>query len=75
LYQSGAATNGIDFKDFDAKLTKDKGWNYLWDEKHKLLNWYNQKEQLFATGDDLKSVEVKTKYAIKKKLGGIMFGN
>ena len=37
LYQSGAATNGIDFKDFDTKLTKDKGWNYFWDKKHKLL--------------------------------------
>ena len=33
LYQSGVATNGIDFKDFDTKLTKDKGWNYFWDEK------------------------------------------
>lgn len=42
-------------------------------KKHKLLNWYNEKEQLFATGDDLKSVGVKTRYAIKKKLGGIMF--
>ena len=73
MYQSGAATNGIDFKDFDTKLTKDKGWNYFWDEKAQAPYWYNEKEQLFATGDDLKSVGVKTRYAIKKKLGGIMF--
>lgn len=73
LYQSGAATNGIDFKDFDTKLTKDKGWNYFWDEKVQAPYWYNEKERLFATGDDLKSVGVKTRYAIKKKLGGIMF--
>ncbi len=73
LYQSGIATNGINFKDFDTKLTKNKGWNYFWDEKAQAPYWYNEKEQLFATGDDLKSVGVKTSYAIKKKLGGIMF--
>jgi chitinase len=35
--------------------------------------WYNEKEKLFATGDDITSVKAKTTYAIKKKLGGIMF--
>ncbi|MNL63643.1 Chitinase B precursor [compost metagenome] len=35
--------------------------------------WYNEKEKLFATGDDITSVKAKTAYAIKNKLGGIMF--
>jgi chitinase len=28
---------------------------------------------MFATGDDIASVKAKTSYAIKNKLGGIMF--
>ena len=73
LYQSGEATNGIDFKDFESKLTMHKGWNYFWDDKVQAPYWYNEKEKLFATGDDVKSVGLKTQYVIKKKLGGIMF--
>jgi chitinase len=73
LYQSGVATNGIDFKDFEATFRKEKGWNYFWDEKAKAPYWYNEKEKLFATGDDIVSVQEKTKYVIKNKLGGIMF--
>nr|WP_315157561.1 glycoside hydrolase family 18 protein [uncultured Flavobacterium sp.] len=73
LYQSGVATSGINFKDFETAFTKEKGWSYHWDDKAKAPYWYNEKEKLFATGDDIVSVKEKTKYAIKKKLGGIMF--
>lgn len=73
LYQSGVATNGIDFKDFETAFTKEKGWAYFWDDKAKAPYWYNEKEKLFATGDDIASVKEKTNYAVKKKLGGIMF--
>jgi chitinase len=73
LYQSGIATSGVDFKDFETTFTKDKGWAYFWDKKAKAPYWYNEKEKLFATGDDIASVKEKTNYAIKKKLGGIMF--
>ena len=54
-------------------ITKDKGWSYYWDDKAKAGHWYNENEKLFATGDDLNSIAEKTNYAIKKKLGGIMF--
>ncbi|WP_348822222.1 glycoside hydrolase family 18 protein [Flavobacterium aestuarii] len=73
LYQSGVATNSVDFKDFETSFTKENGWNYYWDDKAKAPYWYNEKEKLFATGDDISSVKEKTEYAIKKKLGGIMF--
>ncbi|PKB18935.1 glycoside hydrolase family 18 protein [Flavobacterium sp. 5] len=73
LYQSGVATNGIDFKDYETTFVKEKGWSYYWDEKAKAPYWYNEKEKLFATGDDIASVKEKTNYLIKKKLGGIMF--
>ncbi|WP_281635263.1 glycoside hydrolase family 18 protein [Flavobacterium marginilacus] len=73
LYQSGIASNGINFKDYETTFTKEKGWNYFWDEKAKAPYWYNEKEKLFATGDDIASVKEKTNYVIEKKLGGIMF--
>jgi len=73
LYQSGEATNGVNFKEYNTKFTTANGWKYFWDIKAKAPYWYNEKEKLFATGDDISSVKVKTAYAIKKKLGGIMF--
>jgi len=73
LYQSGVHTAGPAFKDYETTFTKENGWNYYWDEKAKDSYWYNEKEKAFATGDDIASVKEKTNYAIKKKLGGIMF--
>ena len=34
---------------------------------------YNPGKKLFVTFDDKRSVELKTRYVIDKKLGGIMF--
>lgn len=73
LYQSGEATSGVNFAAYATAFTKEKGWSYFWDDKAKASYWYNEKEKLFATGDDITSVKEKTNYAIKKKLAGIMF--
>lgn len=73
LYQAGVATNGVNFKEFITSFTKANGWNYFWDKNAMAPFWYNEKEKLFATGDDIASVKAKTSYAIKQKLGGIMF--
>lgn len=73
LYQSGTPTGGVSFKDFKYTLTEANGWKYFWDQKASAPYWYNQKEQKFATSDDIASVKAKTSYVIKKKLGGIMF--
>ena len=73
LYQSGVAIAGVNFKNYETTFTKKNGWSYYWDDKAKASYWYNEKEKLFATGDDIASVKEKTKYVIKKKLGGIMF--
>ncbi|PRZ22019.1 glycoside hydrolase family 18 protein [Flavobacterium granuli] len=73
LYQAGIHTSGVNFKDYSTAFTDEKGWKYHWDKKAKAAYWYNEKEQLFATGDDISSVIEKTTYAIQKKLGGIMF--
>lgn len=73
LYQSGVATNGVNFKTYTTSFASAKGWSYFWDKDAMAPYWYNQKEKLFATGDDVSSVKAKTSYAIKNKLGGIMF--
>lgn len=73
LYQAGEHTSGYDFKSYASDLTTAKGWEYFWDAKAQAPYWYNKGKRMFATGDDLSSVTAKTKYALEKKLGGIMF--
>jgi chitinase len=45
----------------------------FWDDEAKAFFCYNAQKKLFATFDDKRSVQLKTKYAIDKKLNGIMF--
>jgi chitinase len=73
LYQPGVHIEGFAFKDYATTFTEANGWKYFWDNKAKASYWYNEKEQKFATGDDLPSIKEKTEYAKSKKLGGIMF--
>ncbi|MDR6844144.1 glycoside hydrolase family 18 protein [Flavobacterium granuli] len=73
LYQPGTHTGGVSFNNFKDGLSEEKGWKYFWDKKANAPYWYNQKEKMFATSDDIPSVKAKTSYVIKKKLGGIMF--
>ncbi|QNL48292.1 glycoside hydrolase family 18 protein [Olivibacter sp. SDN3] len=73
LYQKGEHTKGYNFRSYTANLTSANGWEYFWDDKGQAPYWYNKKLNQFATGDDPKSVEEKAKYALDKKLGGIMF--
>ncbi|AYN06630.1 glycoside hydrolase family 18 protein [Flavobacterium sp. 140616W15] len=73
LYQPGVHIEGVAFKNYATTFTEANGWKYFWDNTAKAGYWYNEKEQKFATGDDLPSIKEKTKYAIAKKLGGIMF--
>lgn len=73
LYQAGEHTHGVNFQHYETQLTPENGWTAYWDNKAKATWWYNAQEKKFATGDDIRSVQEKTNYAIKKKLGGIMF--
>ena len=73
LYQSGVAANGVIFREYATSFSETKGWSYFWDQKAMAAYWYNKREKLFATGDDISSVKAKTEYVIKNKLGGIMF--
>ena len=56
-------------KDFES----DKNYKRYWDPIAKAPYLYSKTDSIFITYDDTVSVKLKTDYAIKKKLGGIMF--
>jgi len=73
LYQSGKFKAGIDFKKYAKEFSKENGFEYFWDDKTKAPYFYNKEKGLFATGDDKKSIGLKTKYVKDLGLQGIMF--
>jgi chitinase len=73
LYIPGKYKGGVSFKNFPTELSADSGYVYHWDETAKAPYMYNPAKKIFVTYDDKKSVELKTKYVIDNKLGGIMF--
>jgi chitinase len=73
LYQTGTFKTSAGFKNFSTKLSRDSGFVFYWDGVVKAPYAYNTAQKLFATFDDKRSIEIKSKYVIEKKLGGIMF--
>ena len=49
------------------------GFSLNWDRRARASWLWNEKEQMFVTFDDPRSVKEKAKYVTKKHLGGIMF--
>jgi chitinase len=73
LYQQGKFLKSVSYKNFATQLSADSGFIYHWDEKACAPYLFNSAQHLFVTYDDKRSIQLKTKYAIEKKLGGIMF--
>lgn len=73
LYQSGKFKTAVNYKDFTNTFTKERGFKYYWDNTAQAPYTYSSKEKLFATFDDSASISLKTEYAVKKNLAGIMF--
>lgn len=73
LYQPTKFAFGVSYKNFDTTFTKEKGYQYYWDSIAQAPYMYNETERSFASFDDTTSIRLKTKYAIDKKLNGIMF--
>ena len=73
LNQPGKFKSGVPFKDFEKKLSPAQGYQYYWDSTAQAPYMYNAAEKTFATFDDKRSIEIKTKYVIDNKLGGLMF--
>ncbi len=51
----------------------DSSFHRYWDDKAKAPYMYNPSDSLLVSYDDTVSVALKTKYAIEKGIGGIMF--
>jgi len=73
LYQPTRFKEGVSYKNFSSKFQADSGFVYHWDEIAKAPYYFNASKKLLVTCDDSTSIQLKTKYAIDKKLDGIMF--
>ncbi len=73
LYQPGKFKSAASYKDFPVTLSHDSGFVNYWDDVSKAPYAYNSTKKLFATFDNKRSLTLKSKYVIEKKLGGLMF--
>ncbi len=73
LYGKGRFLRGLSFRGYDPYFSKDSGFVYHWDETAAAPWLYNAQKKWFVTYDDERSLAIKTEYAIRKKLNGIMF--
>ena len=73
IYQHGKYRTNITFRNFDVGMSADSGFISHWDSVANAPYMYNPVRKLFVTYDDKRSITLKTKYALDKGLGGIMF--
>ena len=73
LYQNGKFKDFIGYNEFPKRISEKAGFNFYWDEVAQASYAFNPSEKIYATFDDIRSIEAKTKYVLKYKLGGIMF--
>jgi len=72
LYQSGQFKYFIPYSKMDSIKQNTDNVIY-WDSTAKAPYIYNAKDREFLTFDNKRSVELKTRYAMDHKLGGVMF--
>ena len=70
MFQPGQFKYAIGYKNFDRL---DPGFEYYWDDVSKAPYAYNSHKGYFLSYDNPKSIAFKTRYALEKKLKGIMF--
>lgn len=73
LYQKGKFLRGVSYKNFKTQLSPDSGFVFHWDKQASAPYAYNAVKKWYATFDDTVSMRLKTEYAIRNKLDGIMF--
>jgi len=73
LGRPGTFKTYVKYKELIDTLKKNDGYEYHWDDIAQAPFLYNKRLKMFVTFDDKKSVSLKTKYAIDRRLGGIMF--
>lgn len=73
LYQPCKFSHGFSFKNISDSLSQKNGFEIKWNNEAQAPYAINNNRRLLATYDDKKSIALKTKYAKRNKLGGIMF--
>lgn len=75
LYQKGRSIHigWYAYHQIRSKYEPDSSFVRYWDEKAKAPYMYQAADSLMLSYDDTVSVALKTRYAIDKRLGGIMF--
>jgi chitinase len=73
LFRPGKFRTYAGYRSFEDRLWKGYAFVQHWDSVACAPWAYDPKARVFATYDDKRSVGLKTAYALKKGLGGIMF--
>jgi chitinase len=73
LYLPAKFDHGFSFRNLPDTLSTNNGFVQYWDSTAQAPYAFNRKRLLLATYDDSVSVQLKTIYAEKNKLNGIMF--
>lgn len=73
LYQSGKFKSFVPYHSQSTRFKAEDGFVFYRDSVSQAPWAYSPKLREFATYDDYSSVKLKTQYAMKNKLGGIMF--
>ena len=63
----------VSYRTIVDSIMKIPGYKKYWDRKARAPYLWNEKEAVFVTYDDPRSIKEKARYVRKKKLGGIMF--
>jgi chitinase len=73
LYQPGKFRAYVNFNQLETYLDTAGTFLLFWDSTAQAPYAYDGTHRLFATFDNRRSVEMKTRYALHQRLGGIMF--
>ncbi|HVS95851.1 MAG TPA: glycosyl hydrolase family 18 protein [Puia sp.] len=73
LYRPAHFWRGVSYRDQATLLSPDSGYVYHWDSTAQAPWLFNAQRRQFVTLDDTTSIRLKTEYAIRKGLGGVMF--
>jgi chitinase len=63
----------VAYRQYQDQFSQENGFFSYWDERASAPYSYNKQSRMFATYDDKRSVTLKTKYALDKRLNGVMF--
>jgi chitinase len=73
LYRPCRFKSGVSYKDQATVLSPGNGYAYHWDPVAQAPYLYNADKRYFVSYDDTMSIRLKTRYALDKRLGGVMF--